>query len=247
VNALANPEVGKFLNENCVCSFQKVATFKIVGNQKQGGNVASYFCAHDGRVLHCIPGPVDAGTFLREAKWIVGVTEKAIDASNGDGAKFKALIRQAHAKKLQDEAGIVVEAITFDPVIEQDPKSALTFDDPTGRPLAPKLPPPPLDGPDVMLEPKANAEFMARQKSEANAPGARVVQDKRGKGWVLGNQGRADMLLAAHGMARIETLYGTVFQDILGEQISTKPVEVVTPFPWREEGPGNRPLTRKGG
>jgi hypothetical protein len=247
VNALANPEVGKYLNENCVCSFQKVATFKIVGNQKQGGNVASYFCAPDGRVLHVIPGPVDAGTFLREAKWIVGVTEKAIEESKGDGAKFKALIRQAHAKKLQAEAGLVVEAVTFDPPVEQDPNSALTYNDPTGRPLAPKLPPPPVDGPDVQLEPKVNAEFMARQKAEAAAPGARVVADRKGKGWVLGNQGRADMLLAAHGMAKIETVYGTVFQDILGERISTRPVEVVTPFPWREEGPGNRPLLKRGG
>src|SRR5262249_34573650 len=176
---------------------------------------------------------------LREAKWIVGVTEKAIDEANGDGGKFKALIRQAHAKKLQQETGMVVEAITFDPVIEQDPKSALQFTDPTGRPLAPKLPPPPLDGPDVQLEPKANAELMARQRAEVNAPGARAVQARKGKGWVLGSQGRADMLLAAHGMGKIETLYGTVFQEILGERISTKPVEVVTPFPWREEGPGN--------
>ena len=30
MNALANPEVGKFLNENFVSSFQKVGTFRIV-------------------------------------------------------------------------------------------------------------------------------------------------------------------------------------------------------------------------
>ena len=247
MNALANPEVGQFLNEHCVCSFQKVATFRIVGQQKQGGNVASYFCAPDGRVLHVIPGPVDAGTMLREARWVVAVTEKAIDDSKGDGAKFKALMRQAHARKLQAESGLAVEPVLFDPVVEQDPKSALTYNDPTGQPLAPKLPPPPLDGPDVQLEPRANAALMERQKAEAAAPGARLVQDRRGKGWVLGNQGRADMLLAAHGMAKIESLYGTVFQEILGERISTRPVEVVTPFPWREEGPGNRPLLKRGG
>ena len=44
MNALANDEVGlSTLNENFVSSYQKVATFKVVGNQKQGGNVASYF------------------------------------------------------------------------------------------------------------------------------------------------------------------------------------------------------------
>ena len=51
MNALANPQVGKYLNEYFVSSFQKVGTFRIVGGQKQGGNVASYFCAPDGRVL----------------------------------------------------------------------------------------------------------------------------------------------------------------------------------------------------
>jgi hypothetical protein len=33
-------------------------------------------------------------------------------------------------------------------------------------------------------------------------------------------------------MAKIERIYGAVFEGILGEKITTKPVEVVTPFPW---------------
>ena len=40
------------------------------------------------------------------------------------------------------------------------------------------------------------------------------------------------MLLSGHCMAKIEKMYGSVFEGILGEKISTKPVEVVTPFPW---------------
>jgi hypothetical protein len=46
------------------------------------------------------------------------------------------------------------------------------------------------------------------------------------------------MLFAAHSMNKIETLYGTIFEGILGEKISTKPVEVVTPFPWLKNGKG---------
>ncbi len=226
MNALANPEVGKYLNENFVSSFQKVATFRIVGNQKQGGNVASYFCAPDGRVLHIVAGPVDAATLLREAKWVVETTKKAMDESKGDGAKFKAYFRKAHADKLKAESGLTVEPVTFDAPADGD-KGALTYDDPTGRPLAPKLPPPPVDGPDVSIR----AE-MAAQAGAAKADGARVLLDRRGRRWQLGNQGRVDMLLAAHAMDKIETLYGTVFEGILGEKISTKPVEVVTPFPW---------------
>jgi hypothetical protein len=240
VGALADPEVGKYLNENFVSSFQKVATFKIVGNQKQGGNVASYFCAPDGRVLHAIAGPVDAATMLREAKWVVENTEKAMDESKGDGAKFKAYFRKAHAEKLKAESGLVVEAITFDPPnVKQDPNSALTYNDPSGQPLAPILPPPPVDGPDVSIK-----LAKAAQEAEAKAPGARDMMDRRGNRWQLGNQGRVDMIMAGHAMIKIEDVYGTIFQDILGEKISTKPVEVVTPFPWvrgeAKDAPGGR-------
>ncbi len=80
MNALANPEVGSFIEKNFVSSFQRVATFRIVGKQKQGGNVATYFCAPDGRVLHAIAGPVDAQTMFREAKWVVASAEAGIKA-----------------------------------------------------------------------------------------------------------------------------------------------------------------------
>jgi hypothetical protein len=228
VNALANPEVGKYLNEYFCSSFQKVATFRIVGAQKQGGNVASYFCAPDGRVLHLVAGPVDAQTLLREAKWVVETTQKAIKDSKGDGAKFKAAMRKAHSEKLRQENGLNVEPVTVD-IAEQDPNSALTYNDPSGRPLAPKLPPPPIEGPDVT--------FRAQAKAAAEGA-ADAVRDRRGGRWALGNQGRVDMLLAAYSMAKIETIYGTVFENILGEKVTTKPVEVVSPFPWVQKDKG---------
>jgi hypothetical protein len=231
VNALASPEVGKYLNENFVSAFQKVATFRIVeGGQKQGGNVASYFCAPDGRVLHIVAGPVDSATLLREARWVVETTRQAMAASKGDGAAFKAFFRKAHAERLRREHGLAVEPVTFDPPAPQDENSALTYRDPSGRPLAPVLPPPPLDGPDVT--------FHFAQEKAALALGARPVADRRGRRWVLGNQGRVHMLLAGHALTKIEKVYGSVFEGILGEKVTTKPVEVVTPFPWVREGKG---------
>jgi hypothetical protein len=228
VNALANPEVCKYLNEYFVSSFQKVATFKIVGKQKQGGNVASYFCAPDGRVLHVVAGPVNSATLLKEAQWVVETTKKAMADAKNDGGRFKAYFRKAHAERLRNEHGLVVEPVTFDPPDPQDEKSALTYNDPTGRPLAPKLPPPPIDGPDV--------ELKAKQELASAAPGARLIRDRGGRPWVLGNQGRVHQLMAAHSMVKIEKVYGAIFEGILGEKISTKPVEVVTPFPWVREG-----------
>jgi hypothetical protein len=217
------------LNEFCCSSYQKVATFKIVNGQKQGGNVAAYFCAPDGRVLHCVAGPVDAATFLREAKWVVENAKKAIDEAKGDGAKFKVIMRQAHAQKLKDDTGLNVEAVMFDPPEAQNDKDALTYRDPSGRSLAPKLPPPPIDGPDVRLD---KVEFARRQTAEAKNAGASPIRDNRGRRFVLGNEGRVHQIMAAHAMIKIELVYGTVFENILGEKISTKPVEVTSPFSW---------------
>ena len=236
MNALADPRVGKFLNENCVSSFQKVATFKIVNGQKQGGNVAAYFCAPDGRVLHLVAGPVNADTMLAEAKWVVDTAKRCIDQSKGDGAKFKQLFRTAHAEKLARETGIAVEPVTYDPPDPMGENDALTYRDPTGRPLAPRLPPPPLEGPDVRL---AEAEFNARQAAAGAAPGNRFVADKKGRRVAVNNQALASQLLAAHAMLPIERVYGTVFENILGEKISTKPVETNTPFSWVDRN-GNR-------
>ena len=225
MNALANPEVGKFINEHFCASFQKVATFKIVGNQKQGGNVAAYFCAPDSRVLHVVAGPVGADQMLHEAKWVVETVKKAIEESKGDGVKFKAAMRKAHAEKLRREFGLVVEPVPID-IAPQDPNSALTYNDPSGRPLAPKLPPPPIEGPDVTFRAQA-------KEAAAGAPADGLVRDRGDRRWVLGNQGRVHQIMAAYSLGKIETVYGTVFENILGEKVTTKPVEVTTPFPWK--------------
>lgn len=236
MGALNNDEVGKYVNEFFVSSYQKVATFQIVNGNKQGGNVAAYFCAPDGRVLHCVAGPVDAATFLKEAKWVVETAKTAIKESGGNGAKFKEMLRKAHAEKLKAEFGIVVDAVTYDPPTAMDEKDNLTYRDPTGRPLAPKLPPPPLDGPDVTLGDK---KFDELQKAAATTPGNRYVSCKRGGRVVVTNQGLVHQIMAAHSLFPIERVYGTVFENILGEKISTKPVNVVQPFTWVDRE-GNR-------
>jgi len=224
VNALADPEVGKYLGEHFCSSFQKVATFRIVNGQKQGGNVATYFCAPDGRVLHCIAGPVDAGTLLREARWVVDTTKNAIAECKGNGGRFKAIFRTAHADKLRTDYGLAVQPVTFDVADEPDPNSALTYRDPSGRPLAPVLQPAPIEGPDV----KFNLAF----ERQALLAGATPVADRLGRRHALSNQGRVHVLMAAHSMQPIEKMYASIFEGILGEQVSTRPVEIVNPFPW---------------
>lgn len=103
MNALANEEVGKYLNSCFVSTYQKIGTFTINGGQKQGGNVASYFCTADGRVLHSIAGPVNADVLLREARWIVETSKLAqLDGAKSE-AQVKTFWRKAHAERLKQE------------------------------------------------------------------------------------------------------------------------------------------------
>ncbi len=105
MNALAKPDVGQYLNDHFDSAFQKVASFKIVNGQKQGGNVASYFCTPDGRVLDAVAGPVDGPTLLREARWVVETWNlAALDGKSG--ADLKAFFGKAHADRLLQEDGV---------------------------------------------------------------------------------------------------------------------------------------------
>lgn len=237
MSALADPQVGEFVNQYFVSSFQKVGTFRIVGGQKQGGNVATYFCAPDGRVLHVIPGPVGAEQFLAEARWVVTSVRRGLEESKKTGKPFKVLFREYHAERLRQQYGLVVEPARFD--VEEGSAGALSYRDPSGRPLAPVLSPPPLDGPDVKF---GQESLQQRQASEAAHPLARTVPDRGGRLWTLGPLAQAHQLLAAHALQPIDKLYGTVFEKILGEKISTKPVEITTPFSWRPEGKRGQPL-----
>jgi len=69
-------------------------------------------------VLHVVAGPVNAATMLREAKWVVETAKAAIKESKGDGGKFKAILRTAHARKLKDEFGLNFNST--DPMVKKN-------------------------------------------------------------------------------------------------------------------------------
>lgn len=108
MSALADPNVGAYLNRHFVSGFQKVATFQVNGGQKQGGNVASYFCTPDGLVLHAIAGPVDSHTFLTEARWANETYNLAALENKHTVSQLRAFFRKAHAARLQMEHHIGV-------------------------------------------------------------------------------------------------------------------------------------------
>jgi hypothetical protein len=160
VNALAKDEVGNYLNAAFVASFQKVGTFRLVNGQKQGGNVASYFCTPDGRVLHGVAGPVKAAVLLREARWVVETYKLALLEHPDDDTAVRAFVWNAHAERLRREHGL-----------------------------------------------------------DLTQGGCQA----RGK---LNRQGQVHLLLAAAPLARLERVYKLVFENVLGETVSTAPVVV---------------------
>jgi hypothetical protein len=158
---LAKDKVGKYVNTHFVSAFQKVATFQINGNQKQGGNVASYFCTPDGRVLHAVAGPVTADVLLREARWIVDTCKMAQLEAGDEPAALHDFFRAAHAERLRQRHGLDIERLNRHPRLQ-----------------------------------------------------------------ALDAQGRVHLLLAAAPLAKIEKVYKLVFENILGEKVSTAPVVV---------------------
>ena len=156
MNALADPDVGKYLNNSFVSTYQKVGTFRRVGNQKQGGNVASYFCTPDGRVLHLVVGPVKAGTLLREARWVVETWKLAQLEEAGDDSHLRTVFRRAHAER-----------------------------------------------------------FRQRQKGDVDMQQLAAIRDQ---------PSRVHLLLTLTPLIKLDQAYRMVFEDIVGEKVSTNPV-----------------------
>jgi hypothetical protein len=201
--ALTNVELGTYLNKYCVAAFQRVPT------ANPGGAYVCYFCAPDGRVLHAVAGTVDAATMLAEAKWTIEASKKAIENSRATEVPFKALFRRAHADRLARNYGLVVEPVTFD-APEPAEDDALIWRDPTGRPVAPPLVVPPVEGPDVRFA------ATAKQAKEG-------FPDRQGRCWSMNAQSRIHQALAAHALVKIEKLYPTILQSLMGWRLEDRP------------------------
>jgi len=201
--ALTNIELGTYLNTYFVASFQRVPTAN-----PEAAPVA-YFCAPDGRVLHAVAGSVDAATMLAEATWAVEASKKAIEDSRATEVPFKALFRRAHADRLAQKYGLRVEPVTFD-APEPSEEDPLWWRDPSGRPVAPPLLVPPVKWPDVRFA------ATATQAKEG-------FPDHQGRCWSMNAQSRIHQVLAAHALVKIERLYPTILQSLMGWRLEDRP------------------------
>jgi hypothetical protein len=100
-----------------VASYQKISTFTVTANgQKQGGNVASYFCTPDGRVLHAVVGPVSGAKLLEEARWVEETWKLAEMHELKTVAQVQNLYRKAHLERLAREFNIYLKAKQLPPL-----------------------------------------------------------------------------------------------------------------------------------
>ncbi len=98
--------MGELFAKHFVAAHQQVGDFTAVevdGTiQKNGGNVASYFCTPEGRVIHAVTGPVSADELLAAAQWAIDRWDEVKDLSTL--AVQRAAMAAAHDKAIRDNA-----------------------------------------------------------------------------------------------------------------------------------------------
>ena len=71
--------------------------------QKNGGNVASYFCTPSGRVIHAVGKPVQAERLLQEARWALQTYQDAVQSAPDDVIEQTRFIELAHLTALKTD------------------------------------------------------------------------------------------------------------------------------------------------
>jgi hypothetical protein len=190
--------VGNYVNEHFYSAYQKVGTFKIVNGQKQGGNVATYFCLPDGTVLNAIAGPVDAKTFLQEARWVVETRKTAITESKGEYGPYTVYFRNAHAERFLQQSGggaignqRIVRDVRTGKIISRGPANT-AFGVPQMNP------------------------FIGQPAAPSKLPATRPV--------MMPPQAQVQWLLGTRTAPKLNEIYKLVYEGILGEKISNLPV-----------------------
>jgi len=88
------------VGENFIASYHQIGDFEVVkvnGKlQKNGGNVASYFCTPEGRVIHVTAKPINADQLLREATWAVTTYRQVQAQKPSTLLAQRHLVEQAH-------------------------------------------------------------------------------------------------------------------------------------------------------
>ena len=96
--------MGEFIGKHFVATFQQAGDFEVVsvnGNlKKNGGNIVSYFCTPQGRVIHAVGKQVSPQRLLQEGEWAMDVYRRAQSEAPDDLKRQLKIIEEAHLAKL---------------------------------------------------------------------------------------------------------------------------------------------------
>ena len=152
--------MARYFAAHFVAAHQQVGSFEVVnqsGNlQKNGGNVASYFCTPDGRVLHALTGPAPAEELLAEAQWAVRLTGEA----QGDANR----VSSAHRETMESlqQRGRTTSSFQIHRLLAEHPLAPLND---VYRPIFAEILGQPLSGPETELD-GAEAAYAAAGRAK---------------------------------------------------------------------------------
>ncbi|MCH8924013.1 MAG: hypothetical protein IIA67_12795 [Planctomycetes bacterium] len=187
--------------------------------QKNGGNVASYFCTDELRVIHAAGGPISADELLKRARWAVDTANRAWEFAAGKLQGQKEIVAQAHLYGLK--------------------KDLKWFTDSVRR----ELPSAERDFARYAGERRERARSGARPSShrhgDRDAPDAMTLARWRVADRIGGEQ--AHRLLAADPLAAYGQVRRRMFEKLTGERFNTnrRPIYVAAEMLKRAREQGN--------
>ncbi|MCH8246473.1 MAG: hypothetical protein IH951_08705 [Bacteroidetes bacterium] len=96
-----------------MAAHQQVGDFKVTNVrgkiQRNGGNVVSYFCTPEGRVIYAVVGPVKPEKLLKAARWAHETFRAGIAAVGRSRVKLKRYIETAHAAELNTTPSAITQ------------------------------------------------------------------------------------------------------------------------------------------
>jgi hypothetical protein len=126
-----------------VSAHQQVGSFEVVNQAgvlaKNGGNVASYFCTPDGRVIHAVTGPVPGDELLAAARWAVDVSSggRALDDPERIGAAHREELQRSSAAVASPAQQKVHQLLASQPLPPLNEVYQTVFEDILGQRISP--------------------------------------------------------------------------------------------------------------
>jgi len=196
---------------------------------RQGGNIAVYFCTPEGEVLHVVAGPVNPRRFIDEARWAVDTCLAAFTRSGGERDDLVKAMKEAHAARRPARAaecggleGVVADYTAAIRTVRSETATVYTVKEGEATIVLAQA----LKAHAVTAGGHVTTDLLYRPALAAHADSHRLV----GRALlVLAAAGGRDMhgYLADRGLPKVDEIYKDVFEHVLGEIVSDKPVQVM--------------------